>query len=134
MYGKIKSIEVVEDLKIDYYKMDGYKVETDKHIFYILIYNEQCCCEDFGYFASEDDLAQFIGNEVLEVRTTDTELKGKSMKFLSDNYISESSVQFVDFVTNKGVLQFAVYNEHNGYYGHDILILCDQEELLSDVL
>ena len=34
---------------------DGYKIKTEKHEFYILIENGQCCCEDWGYFFLNDD-------------------------------------------------------------------------------
>lgn len=156
MLGVIKSINVVRNLKVPpiaklegrgghlglvqglaflrgYSPMDGYKVETDKHIFYILINNEQSCCESWGYFSSEDNLEQFIGAELLEVRLTDKALNTRVVEE-SGYYEDEGGIQFVDFVTTNGVFQLAVYNAHNGYYGHNILVLRDDEILLNDVL
>lgn len=73
MLGVIKSIEQVHGMGIEpvaglngsggrlgvggmitqvlggYSSMDGYKVETDKHTFHVLIDNEQSCCESWGY-------------------------------------------------------------------------------------
>jgi hypothetical protein len=52
----------------------------------------------------------------------------------SGYYEDEGGIQFVDFVTDKGVFQLAVYNAHNGYYGHGILVAKDDEILLNDTL
>jgi hypothetical protein len=32
------------------------------------------------------------------------------------------NVYFITFETSNGTLQLAVYNEHNGYYGHNCYI------------
>jgi len=157
MFGKIKNIKKVYDFEIeslsklnkngkvpeftqfiielyDFLKMDGYKVETDKHIFYVLISNDQTCCETWGYMTSEDDLSYFVGAELLEVKVTDTALNQKILTKIDDEYIDTNQVQFVDFKTSKGTFQLAVYNSHNGFYGHKILVTKDNEVLLSDTL
>ena len=113
--------------------MDGYKVVTDKHVFYVLIDNGQSCCESWGYFSSEDDETPFVGSELLEVKLTDTALNQQAVD-KSDYYDDEGGIQFVDFVTDKGTFQLAVYNAHNGYYGHGILVLKDDEVILDDTL
>ena len=157
MLGKIKSIEEVRDYKIQpiakmdgtggrlgmtqminalcgYSNMDGYKIETDKHIFHVLIDNGQSCCESWGYLSSEDDHSPFVGAELQEVRLTDTALK-QSVVEESDYYGGDGGgIQFVDFVTDKGVFQLAVYNDHNGYYGHGILVAKDEEILTNETL
>lgn len=118
-----------------YGEYDGYLIETDEHKYRILIDNNQSCCESWGYFSSNDDFEEFIGKELKEVRLTDTAL---NQKIFDDNFpygLYEGGVQFVDFIMVDGnVLQFAVYNEHNGYYGHWILIAKDNDVLLSDTL
>lgn len=157
MLGKIKKIEEVYNLKINsipklngsngvnlgmaqmfsalcgYASMDGYKIETDKHIFYVLIDNMQSCCENWGYFSSEDDLNLFIDSNLIEVNLTDTALNKKKFE---EHQVSTycDAIQFVDFVTSNGVFQIAVYNDHNGYYGHGILIVKDDEIILDDTL
>lgn len=156
MLGKIKNIEEVYDYKIKpianlegkggnlglsqifrtlsgYSDMDGYKVETDEHIFHVLIDNGQSCCESWGYFSSEDDMSKFIGAELREIKLTDKALNVK--KFEESNFYEDAGgIQFVDFVTNKGVFQLAVYNAHNGYYGHGILVTKDEEILVNETL
>lgn len=113
--------------------MDGYEVETDQHIFRVLISNEQSCCEDWGYLASEDDLATFVGTELQEVRLTDTALNTAKVE-ASGYYEDQGGIQFVDFVTDQGTFQLAVYNSHNGYYGHGILVAKDNDIILNDTL
>lgn len=163
MLGRIKNIETVADFKIQpianafgsggrlgmvqmitsmfggYSSMDGYKVETDKHTFYVLIDNGQSCCESWGYLSSEDDLTQYTGAELREIRLTDTALN-QSVIDKSDFvdkaefHEGKGGIQFVDFATDKGVFQLAVYNAHNGYYGHGILVAKDDDILLNETL
>ena len=114
---------------------DGYKITTQEHEFNILIDNGQCCCENWGYFASEDDFSQYIGKELKEVNLTDTALNKEKAEENGAYGYEEGGIQFVDFVFTDGdVLQFAVYNEHNGYYGHGIIFAKDTEILLQDTL
>jgi hypothetical protein len=155
VYGKILSVEVISDFRIEpiahhsdtarlgvvqmmqqlmggYSSMDGYKIETDKHVFYVLIDNGQSCCESWGYLSSDDDFTKVIGRELVEVNLTDTSRLKENIDDLL--YLDEGGVQFVDFVTDRGVLQLAVYNGHNGYYGHGILVARDEEILLNETL
>lgn len=112
---------------------DGYRIKTDKHEFYILIDNGQCCCESWGYFYLNDNEQEFVGTELREVNLTDTALN-KSKVEKSNYFEDEGGIQFVDFVTDKGVLQFAVYNAHNGYYGHPIIFAKDEQIFHQDIL
>lgn len=115
--------------------MDGYEVATDQHVYRVLINNEESCCESWGYLASEDDLAPFLGAELREVRLTDTALNMTRVE-QSEHYgdMDAGGIQFVDFVTDRGTFQLVVYNAHNGYYGHSILVAKDDDVLLSDTL
>lgn len=157
MLGKIKSIEEIFNFTIQsitkmndqgknlgmaqvinalcgYSSMDGYKVETEKHVFYVLIDNGQSCCENWGYMSSEDDLNYFIGSELIEINVTDTALNKKVLTQMDEELINSNEIQFVDFKTNNGIFQLAVYNSHDGYYGHGILVAKDNEILLNEVL
>lgn len=156
MLGKILSIEEITNVKsgntgslngnngsrlgmsqminalCGYGSYDGYRLKTDKHEFNILIDNGQSCCENWGYFSSEDDFESFIGKELLEVKVTDTALNQKKAE---ETYVDEDQIQFIDFkFTDGSVLQFAVYNEHNGYYGHTIIFAKDEEIIHEDTL
>lgn len=102
------------------YKYEGYEITTDKAKYIVAIDNDQQCCENWGYLTSEDDFEKFIGNELVEVRTDESRETEFETKYTC----------FVDFVTTKGTLQFVLYNEHNGYYGHKVIISRTEEGLL----
>jgi hypothetical protein len=114
--------------------MDGYKVTTSEHAFHVLIDNGQSCCEGWGYISSDDNLAPFIGAELREVNLTDTALNTKKVEETAEYGFDGGGIQFVDFVTDRGTFQLAVYNGHNGYYGHGILVAKDDDIILSDTL
>lgn len=134
-YGIITSIAEVEGVRDNYYTLDGYKISTADHTIRVLISSNQQCCESWGYFASEDDLSAFVGAALQEIRLTDTALKQEVVEAScygdEHRYEDGGGVQFVDFVTSQGTFQLAVYNAHNGYYGHPILVAIDDEKLLE---
>ena len=102
-------------------ELDGFKIITNKQEIRMGIYNSQCCCESWGFFMSEDNLEEFIGATLLRVEQVDDCLVPKK---LEDFY--EGGTMFVNFVTDRGVLQFTAYNSHNGYYGHTAVIESEQ--------
>lgn len=123
---KILSITEVNDLKEDtksWSGMDGYKVVTDKQEIFVLISNDQSCCEDWGYFDTNNDTEDFVGSNLLDLKLVDDCLNVKKMEDLD---MDAGDIIFVNFETDKGTFQLAVYNSHNGYYGHDIEIKSNQ--------
>ena len=115
-----------------YNELDGYEVKTDKNIWYVLIENGQSCCENWGYISSNDNLKDYIGKNLVEVVLTNTALNNKKIE---DLYCNNDQIQFVNFKFDDGdVLQLAVYNSHNGYYGHSILVAKNDEVILNEVL
>lgn len=124
---KIISIEEVENVSLgeSWYSADGYAVTTDKQVIKLLIDNGQCCCENWGYFMSEDDFSEFIGAGIQSITLTDTALKTKGILPEGDDY-HEGDVMFVNINTTNGTLQFVAYNEHNGYYGHGAYVISEQ--------
>lgn len=102
----------------------GFEVVTDAQIITLAIYDQQSCCEDFGYFMTEDDTAKFIGADLFDVKITDTDRSGKNMR----EGMYDGDVMFVDIVTSRGTLQFVAYNHHNGYYGHTARVKSKQVE------
>lgn len=131
--GRLGTMQTLGNLLDEYRSMDGYAIETDQHVLYVLINNMQECCEHWGYFSSEDDFSRFIGAALLEVNLTDKALNVKKVED-SGFYEDEGGIQFVDFVTDRGTFQLAVYNAHNGYYGHGIVVAKDEEVMLSETL
>ena len=68
---------------------------------------------------NDEDTAYFVGADLISVEVVDTALNTKKLKE-ADISVSYGGIMFVNFVTSKGVMQFVLYNEHNGYYGHDV--------------
>ncbi len=115
-----EKILAIKEVLIDGY--EGYLIVTDKQEIELGIQAGQDCCEHFGYFMSEDNLSDYIGTTLLDITLTDTALNEAAMKsegLDSPHWVYEGGIMFVDIKTDRGVLQFVAYNEHNGYYGHD---------------
>jgi hypothetical protein len=93
------------------------------------ISNGQNCCELWGYIISEDSLERFIGAEYHGVEVVNEELETISMR-----NIYEGSCMFVNIKTSEGLLQFVAYNEHNGYYGHEAVVVEDGTTTHSESL
>lgn len=142
--GTIQTIEEVQGVEIpesftvssEIYRYvvtyDGYRIVTDQHIILALIANDQQCCESWGYFSSDDDAA-FVGASLQEVRLTDTALNQASFD-QRNLYLDDGRIQFIDFVTDRGVFQVAVYNGHNGYYGHSVVVRVDDADMLDTTI
>lgn len=129
--GRLGAASMVT-LLTDYGGRDGFQVITTDTTYFILIDNDQHCCEDYGYICSEDDLDYFVSAELYAVKLTDI---GLNERMLSKcEYLDCGGIVFVDFITSKGTLQFAVYNGHNGYYGHSIIITKGSKILKQEVL
>ena len=134
MKYKIKKIYEVEKDNYEGYKIVLQQGEKIKKL-EILINNGQDCCEEFGYICSEDNFKDFIGAKILEIKTTGTK---KSTKLINNpdftKSLDEGDIMFLTLKTSKGVIQFAVYNAHNGYYGHEAQIIIDDEVVENEYL
>jgi hypothetical protein len=112
--------EIIKEIKeID----TGYLIITDKQTIDIGISQEQDCCENAGYFMSNDDLKDFVGAELREIKLTDDLLE---TTVVPDYATIECNTMFVTFETSNGTLQFVAYNDHNGYYGHEAWVKSTQ--------
>ncbi len=126
---KILNIEVVSNCKLynkegNLYYCDGYVIKTNLQEINIGISNGQDCCEYWGYITSEDNFKNFIGAELLSVEIVDGEYKSKKVNLPED--VSSDDCVFVNVQTSEGTLQFVLYNVHNGYYGHSVIISSNQ--------
>lgn len=125
---KIEDFDSIDDEEFggeNYYKYEGYKITTDVKEIYIVIDNGALCCESWGHIQSEDDLNSFVGANILDYRCVeDADYKEIELtKNDAGEYVEIYDCAFIDFKTDKGDFQLAVYNHHNGFYGHDIRIL-----------
>lgn len=111
---------------------EGFLVQTNKRNIKLLILAEQDCCEDWGYFLSEDDFQTFYGSEIKSIEVVDealrsTELRIHAIEQQHNDGERDTSTMFVNFNTSSGLLQFVAYNNHNGYYGHRAIFMIDDK-------
>jgi len=131
----IEKIEELENVKIDKYcNYDGFSIKTNQNTYILAISNYQNCCESWGYSSSNDNFNEYIGAELLSIEITDDELKTEEVKNDRYSYDIEENVMFLTLHTSNGKLQFAVYNGHNGYYGHSALFTKNGKIIEDDIL
>lgn len=87
---------------------------SDGNVWQFGISAERKCCEDWGFIECPDDPATIIGHEFIKITPINTDDWVETGK--TDN------TAFVNVCTDRDTLQFVVYNDHNGYYGHDVSI------------
>ena len=117
----IKEVEGFKPSFKSYSGFDGYEIQTTKQVIKLGISNGQNCCENWGYFMTNDNLEEFVDSELLNVEIVNEIL---NVEKLVDVY--EGGCMFVNLTTSNGVLQFVAYNSHNGYYGHTAVVESEQ--------
>jgi hypothetical protein len=105
---------------------DGYEIITDQQKIQIGVSNDQNCCERWGYMVSEDSIQDFIGAELLGIEVVDTARNVTKWEEKNPYGLDSGDVMFVNVNTNRGTFQIAVYNSHNGYYGHTGYVISKQ--------
>lgn len=111
MRQKILSIREEND------SFDGYVVTTTRQTIEIGVSNFRDCCESWGYVTSDDKLQDYVGAYLTGIAVVDTAL---DTMIVPGFY--EGNIMFVNLETSIGLLQLAVYNAHNGYYGHTAFV------------
>lgn len=108
----------------DWSQFDGYQIVTNEQTIQFGIDNEQSCCESWGSLMTNDTASEFIGANLISVSITDQALNNKKIEEIE--HLDCGGVMFVNLETDKGLLQFVAYNAHNGYYGHEAVIISRQ--------
>lgn len=94
---------------------DGFWITTTSQVIKLSMDTNTSCCENPGYFISNDDLGYYVGARLVDVTLTDTALSTMKLERMR---IHTYECIFVNIITDRGVLQFTAYNQQNGYYGH----------------
>ena len=81
---------------------EGYRVKTSEQEIVMQISMSQSCCEQTGYFMSEEDTSGFIGAELLGLSLTDPELRTYTQDELPDT--DAGGVMFVTLTISMCVL------------------------------
>lgn len=123
---------IIQDIKTRNTKSyEGIYIKTNIAELKFEIEADRQCCEYFGYFSYNEfdkPLEHFIGAEIYEVSVSNDEKENKKVfdatKNVEHSIYNIDSAVFINLMTSKGKLQIVVYNEHNGYYGHNIRYSC----------
>src|SRR5690606_32408818 len=99
---------------------DGFKVTTNKQEILFLVDDGQNCCESWGQIFMNDNPQDFLNAEILNIDKVDIALDKKKIDDLGS--LDQGEVSFLNINTDRGTLQLAVYDSHNGYYGHSVYI------------
>ena len=120
----MEKILSIEETTFD--NFEGYKITTTSQEILMGISDDGQCCENYGYLTSEDNFSDFIGSELMKIESVDVSLSVKVIDYLHNNHIDMDSCMFFNLYTTSGMLQFVVYNEHNGYYSHEAVFISNQ--------
>jgi len=123
----IEKISEIEDFYFpdnDSWSYSGFEIQTNNQIIRFLIDTSQCQFENYGYVCINDNIHDFVGAKILSISYFSKERT--TMVFDAPYNTELKDAVFLDVMTDKGKLQFAVYNSHNGYYSHDIKIQSEQ--------
>ena len=102
--------EEYEGQTIEY---EGLIIETDKGSIKLVIDMKSQCCENSGalFFDTPDDVSSFIGATIFEIEDIDIK---------REDYMDYETQ--LRILTSRGIIQYAIYNQHNGYYSHATII------------
>ena len=121
--SKILNIEFVYNINFNndrYPSYDGFRIETEDEEMYFVIDNSQQCCENWGtYLYTPEDLKDYIGADYLGYDEKSCEEVENALK---NECVNSDEICFLNILTSKGTIDFAVYNSHNGYYSHAIVL------------
>lgn len=123
---KILRIEETE-FKVDersWGTFEGFQIITNIQTIKIGISSGQSCCERFGMIITNDNISEFEGSVFKSISIVDEVLENKKIEEIE--YLDSGGAMFVNIETNKGLLQFVAYNSHNGYYGHEAVLISKQ--------
>lgn len=124
---KILRIEeiIFKNNEKDWSTFGGFQIITDQQTIKIGISNSQSCCGHWGYLITNDDFNDFIEAELLNIVLVDTALNIKKVEDTVES-LDGGDIMFVNLETSKGIFQIVAYNSHNGYYGHEAVVVSKQ--------
>ena len=141
---KIKNIEEIENKNIPtlgkYNRYDGFVITFDNDTTLALIVSSgQSCCEQYGAVTTEENLQDYIGAEYIQHDIVDQQLAVRSNIIADSNIydipsLDSGDIIFLNVQTDRGTLQFSVYNCHNGYYGHAAYVYYQDQQVLETTL
>lgn len=99
----------------------GFVVKTTDQVIKFLIQDEQLCCEDYGWqLYSIQCKRSLIENQQLFANAIVTSVSWASKLLDPECSFQKDEFAAINIVTCSGTLQLVLYNEHDGYYPHNI--------------
>lgn len=123
----------IVDINPFHEELDGVKIDFDNDKSLVFgISHDQDCCEEWVYNSQVDneDVSNYIGAKIHSIEIVDYYVSTQ----LEEIGACETDCYFLNVMTTKGELNFAVYNIHNGYYGHRVTMKYDNNEMFSKFL
>ena len=108
---------------------EGFVIKTSKQTIKVGISSYQQCCEDYGYLITEDDISKFVGSALMSIHRVDRFLGSIAVETLDD--LDCGDAMFINFSTDVGLFQIVAYNAHNGYYGHDAVVISRELNIME---
>lgn len=105
---------------------EGFVINTNKQTIKVGIESGQSCCENYGTLSTSDDLQDFVGAELKAIVRVDDLYNATEISKEQIEYLDEGGAVFINFETSKGIFQLTAYNGHNGYYGHEAVVVSNQ--------
>ncbi len=124
-------IETITECDFDHDRseFEGYVIKTNLQTIKVGISSDQSCCEQYGYVSSLDNPEEFIGASLSKINIVDKLLTSIDVDTRTKSNILNGNAMFVNFYTSVGKFQVVAYNMHNGYYGHDAVLVSTQQEV-----
>lgn len=115
----IKSID--DDFTFDKYMGLKIVLDNDEEII-VGIEEFQSCCEVYGYYMEYPDgyntLHDCIGLQIIDFTDGSSHRRCSYISYTESGKYSNNLT--ININTTAGVISCTLYNEHNGYYPHDI--------------
>lgn len=118
----IKSVTYVDD---DYI---GYKIETNKQVISVLISDSQSCCENYGSKINMNDTECYI-TDVDEINKIIVDKKLKEIYWQD----ADEGIDIIFNLEDEASFTCNIWNDHNGYYPHDYIIVIDDNEYTGNL-
>lgn len=96
--------------------------KNNEKILYFSLSHESECCETFGMSLIPSDIQPFINKKILEIT-----------KQKKNNKDDESNTYTITIKTENGSFEIIAYNNHNGYYTHDVNIEYDKMNIIDSI-
>lgn len=121
--SRITNIEIIKDG----IRWIGYKLTMkDTNTIICKINNGQNCCETYGCFVQKYDDSN---DDWITIRDEQLHAMLFKANYFSSTYYKKKvnvcdieTSCYLEFDTSKGKFRFVCFNEHNGYYEHDVYI------------